>query len=81
MILISIRPTSVAQLMTGDEELCSIPTGSSNILDNEVFSMVIHSLPLTQEGQLSVSGERVCTSIGLPLRGLSLHRKVCVYSR
>ena len=28
-------------------------------IDNEVFSTVILSLPLIQEGQLSVSGERV----------------------
>ena len=30
-------------------------------IDHEIFSMVILSLPLIQEGQLSVSGERVCT--------------------
>ena len=30
-------------------------------IDHEVFSMVILSLPLIQEGQLSVSGERMCT--------------------
>ena len=29
--------------------------------DFEIFSMVILSLPLIQEGQLSVSGERMCT--------------------
>ena len=29
--------------------------------DHEIFSMVILSLPLIQEGQLSVSGERRCT--------------------
>ena len=29
--------------------------------DREIFSMVILSLPLIQEGQLSVSGERMCT--------------------
>ena len=27
---------------------------------HEIFSMVILSLPLIQEGQLSVSGERMC---------------------
>ena len=31
-------------------------------IDHEIFSMVILSLPLIQEGQLSVSGERMCTS-------------------
>ena len=30
-------------------------------IDHEIFSMVILSLPLIQEGQLSVSGERLCT--------------------
>ena len=30
-------------------------------IDHEIFSMVIPSLPLIQEGQLSVSGERIGT--------------------
>ena len=30
-------------------------------IDHEIFSMVILSLPLIQEGQLSVSGERMST--------------------
>ena len=30
-------------------------------IDHEIFSMVILSLPLIQEEQLSVSGERMCT--------------------
>ena len=30
-------------------------------IDHEIFSTVIVSLPLIQEGQLSVSGERMCT--------------------
>ena len=30
-------------------------------IDHEIFSMVILSLPLIQEGQLSVSGERMGT--------------------
>ena len=30
-------------------------------IDHEIFSAVILSLPLIQEGQLPVSGERVCT--------------------
>ena len=29
-------------------------------IDHEIFSMVFLSLPLIQEGQLSVSGERMC---------------------
>ena len=30
-------------------------------IDHEIFSKVILCLPLIQEGQLSVSGERMCT--------------------
>ena len=30
-------------------------------IDHEIFSTVTLSLPLIQEGQLSVSGERMCT--------------------
>ena len=30
-------------------------------IDREIFSTVILSLPLIQEGQLSISGERMCT--------------------
>ena len=30
-------------------------------IDHEIFSTVILSLPLIHEGQLSVSGERMCT--------------------
>ena len=30
-------------------------------VDHEIFSMVILSLPLIQEGQLSFSGKRMCT--------------------
>ena len=30
-------------------------------IDHEIFSMVILSILLIQEGQLSVSGERMCT--------------------
>ena len=33
-------------------------------IDHEIFSMVILSLPLIQEGQLSVSGKRMYTSTG-----------------
>ena len=32
-------------------------------IDHEIFSTVILSLPLVQEGQLSVSGERMCTKL------------------
>ena len=49
-----------------DQEVAgSNPTKVGNILswrfDHEIFSTVIHSLLLIQEGQLSVSGKRMCT--------------------
>ena len=69
MITVMYRPVSVAQLdphPTGDQEVASLtPAEVGNILswrfDYEIFSTVILSLPLIQEGQLSVSGERMCT--------------------
>ena len=33
-------------------------------IDHEIFSLAILSLPLIQEGQLSVSRERMCTNTG-----------------
>ena len=51
---------------TGDQEVAgSSPAGSATFFrwrfDHEIFSTVILSLPLIQEGQLSVSGKRMCT--------------------
>ena len=51
---------------TGDQEVTgSTPAEVGNILSwrliMKYFSKVILSLPLIQEGQLSVSGERMCT--------------------
>ena len=59
----------VAQLdvrLTGDQEVVgSTRWGVGNILswrfDHEIFSKVMLSLQLIQEGQLSVSSERMCT--------------------
>ena len=51
------------------------PIGSFIEIDHEIFSTVILSHLLIQEGQLSVSGERMCTSTCHLLRGLSLQRK------
>ena len=42
---------------------CHGPQHSFVEIDHEIFSMVILSLPLIQEGQLSVSGERMCTNL------------------
>ena len=62
--VVFILPASVAQLdahPTGDQEVAgSNPAEVGNIL-YEIFSTVILSLPLIQEGHLSVSGERMCT--------------------
>ena len=47
---------------TGDQEVASsTPAEVGKEIDREIFSTVILSLPLIQEGQLSVSGERMCT--------------------
>ena len=50
---------------TGDQEILgSTPGGRHHSfveIDHEIFSMVILSIPLIQEGQLSVSGGRMCT--------------------
>ena len=69
MILTLVMPASVAQL---DAPSDWRPGGcgfnprrgrqhSFVEIDHEIFSTVILSLPLIQEGQLSVSGERMCT--------------------
>ena len=66
---LSTEPASVGQL---DAPSDSRPGGrgfnprrgrqhSFMEIDHEIFSTVILSLPLIQEGQLSVSGERMCT--------------------
>ena len=51
---------------TGDQEdcrfsPCQVWQHSFVEIDHELFSTVILSLPLIQEGQLSVSGERMYT--------------------
>ena len=69
--LYETEPASVAQL----DELSSCRPGGPGLnpcqvrqhsfveIDHEIFSTVILSLPLIQEGQLSVSGERMCTIV------------------
>ena len=52
--------------LTGDQEVagstrCRGRQHSFVEIDHEIFSTVILSLPLIQKGQLSVSGERMCT--------------------
>ena len=50
MVLLDARPT-------GDQEFAGSPQHSFVEIYHEIFSAVIISLPLIQEGQLSVSGE------------------------
>ena len=49
---------------TGDQEVRVRPSPGRQHsfvkIDHKIFSTVILSLPLIQEGQLSVSGERMC---------------------
>ena len=40
---------------------CRVSINLSWRFDHEIFSTVILSLPLIQEGQLSVSGKKMCT--------------------
>ena len=60
---------SVVQLdarPTGDHEVAgSIPGRQHSFVEIglEIFSTIIRSLPLIQEGQLSVPGERMCTPL------------------
>ena len=46
---------------------CRVQRHSSVKIDHEIFSAVIFSLLLIQEGQLSVCGNRMYTSTGYPL--------------
>ena len=57
------KPISVAQFDArpiGDQEVAGRQHSFVEI-DHEIFSTVILSIPLIQDGQLSVSGERMCT--------------------
>ena len=63
-------PASAVQLdahRTSDQEVAGlIQLGwqhSFVVIDHEIFSIVILSHPLIQEGQLSVSGERMHTTL------------------
>ena len=63
------RPALVAQFdarLTGDQEIVgSTPAGTATFFSGDLimkyFSTIILSLMLIQEGQLSVSGERIST--------------------
>ena len=69
ILLPVVMPASVAQLDAPSNRRpggrrfnpCRGRQHSFVEIDHEIFSMVILSLPLIQEGQLSVFGERMCT--------------------
>ena len=67
---------------TRDQEVVGLtPLGRQNSfmeIDHEIFSTVILSLLLIQEGQLSVSGERMCTILVNRLEDLRLPSKSVV---
>ena len=63
------EPVSLAQSHAcpiGDQEVAGlIPSESGNILLYRlIMKYFLQSLPLIQEWQLSVSGERLCTNTG-----------------
>ena len=66
--------------LTGDQEVVSstMPGQQHSFveIDHEMFSMVILSLPLIQEGQLSVSGKRMRTKLVNPLEDEACQVKV-----
>ena len=47
-------------------------------IDHEIFSTITLCSLLIQEGQLSVSGERMCTILVYSFRGLSMPSKSVV---
>ena len=63
--LLHFGPASVAQLDEPSDWRSGgrgfNPRRGQQNTDHEIFSTVILSLPLIQEGQLSVSGKRKCT--------------------
>ena len=54
------------RLLIGNRPVRSPPGLATSFveIDHEIFSTVILFLPLIREGQLSVSGERMCASTG-----------------
>ena len=62
-----MRSAQLDPIPTGDEEVAgSTPPGrqwSFVEIDHEIFSTVVLSLSLIQGGQLSVSGEKMCTTL------------------
>ena len=46
-------------------------------INHKIVSTALFSLPLIQEGQSSVPGERMCTSTGCPLREFKSVQEKC----
>ena len=67
--------------LTGDQEVIgsTLPSQQHSFveIDHEILSMVIHFLPLIQEGHVSFWGKNVHNT-GIPLIGLSLASKSVV---
>ena len=65
----------------GDQKVTAlIPARPSNILSLRLimkYFLLSLSLPLIQGGQFAISSERMSTSTGQLVRGLSLPRKKC----
>ena len=70
LFILSCRSNEIPKLINlyknGKKKKKKVPIFISVIhsfveIDHEIFSTVILSLPLIQEGQLSVSGKRMCT--------------------
>ena len=59
--LFSWKTKKNIMILLSTESTCRGRQHSFVEIDHEIFSTVILSLPLIQEGQLSVSGERMCT--------------------
>ena len=62
-LLVTLEPASVSDWIPGGRGFNPSQGSQHSFMetDHEIFSTVIISLLLIQEGKLSVSGERMCT--------------------
>ena len=72
--IIRSRPGAIARsvaMSLGNQEAMRwiVASGTSFCEDLEIISMAILPLPLIQEEQLSVNGERMCAKYWLPASG------------
>ena len=61
--------------MSSDQEVAGPILVMSGIIYREIYSTVILPLLLIHEGQLSFSGERMCTRIGNRIEDMPLQEK------